>query len=419
MKFFRLALFPLLGSVLLYFSACSLQFHTRPSETVPSQEKPYVVMLSLDGFRWDYAEKVPTPNLDYIAANGVKAKAMIPSFPTKTFPNHYTLATGLYPDHHGIIQNTFYANGLQAGYSIGNRAAVENGAFYGGEPIWVTAQKQEVRSASYFWVGSEADVQGMHPDIWKLYEHDFPFENRVDSVIAWLELPEAVRPQLIMFYFHEPDAVGHHKGPDSPETAQMVMRLDSLVGRFLTRLNRLPIKDQVNFIVVSDHGMGPISPERVVFFEDYLKPEWVDQVLGSNPTYLLQPNPGYADSVVLALSRVEHLHAWKKEDIPARLHYGTNPRIFDVVLVADSAWSLAERRNFSPARYTGGTHGYDNANRDMGAIFYAMGPAFKTGYVQPEFPNVDVYNLVAHILGLEPAANDGDFEHVREMLSDF
>ncbi|MCF7796790.1 MAG: ectonucleotide pyrophosphatase/phosphodiesterase [Lentisphaeria bacterium] len=376
-------------------------------------------MLSLDGFRWDYTTKVHTPNLDYIAANGVKADAMIPSFPTKTFPNHYTLATGLYPDHHGIIQNTFYANDLQAGYSIGNRAAVENGAFYGGEPIWITAREQGMKTASYFWVGSEADVQGLHPDIWKKYEHNFPFESRVDSVIAWLQLPEAIRPQLIMFYFHEPDAVGHHEGPDSPETAQMIMHLDSLVGRFLNQLNRLPIKDQVNFIVVSDHGMGPISSDRVVFFEDYLKPAWVETVLGSNPTYLLQPNPGYIDSVILALSDVEHMQAWKKTEIPERLYYGTNSRIFDVVLVADSAWSLAERRNFSPGRYTGGTHGYDNANADMGAIFYAIGPAFKTGYVQPELPNVNVYNVVAQILGLEPADNDDDFEQMKGMLKDF
>ncbi|MCF7802192.1 MAG: ectonucleotide pyrophosphatase/phosphodiesterase, partial [Candidatus Marinimicrobia bacterium] len=239
MKFFRLILLSALSAVLLYFTACSVQIHTQSSEEVSPRQKPYVVMLSLDGFRWDYAAKVPTPNLDYIAANGVQADAMIPSFPTKTFPNHYTLATGLYPDHHGIIQNTFYANDLQAGYSIGNREAVENGAFYGGEPIWITARKQGLKTASYFWVGSEADVQGLHPDIWKIYEHNFPFESRVDSVIAWLQLPEAIRPQLIMYYFHEPDAVGHHAGPDSPETTQMVMKLDSLVGRFLNQLDQL------------------------------------------------------------------------------------------------------------------------------------------------------------------------------------
>jgi len=388
----------------------------KPQHPPTDDQKPYVIMLSMDGFRWDYASKVPTPNLDYVAANGVKAESMTPSFPTKTFPNHYSLATGLYPDHHGIIQNTFYANDLQAGYSIGNRDAVENGAFYGGEPIWVTADKQGMKTASYFWVGSEAPVQGMHPDIWKPYQHNFPFENRVDSVMAWLQLPENIRPHLITFYFHEPDGVGHREGPDSHQTEEMILRLDSLVGRILSGLKKLSIKDQVNLIIVSDHGMGPVSPNRVVFFEDYLKPAWIDTFLGGNPTYLLQPNPGFTDSVLNALSSVPHMKSWKKSAIPERLHYGTNPRIYDVVLVADSAWSLALHKGFTPGRYSGGTHGYDNANADMGAIFYALGPAFKSGYIQPKFSNVDVYGLVAKILGLQPAPYDGNLDDVRGML---
>ncbi len=413
MKLFtRIALALFLVAILI---SCSNQPGKTPG-TTPAVDQPYVVMLSMDGFRWDYASQVPTPNLDYIASHGVKAQAMIPSFPTKTFPNHYSIATGLYPDHHGIIQNTFYANDLHAGYSIGNRQAVENGAFYGGEPIWVTADKQGLRTASYFWVGSEAPIGNLQPDIWKTYEHTFPFPAREDSVIAWLQLPENIRPHLITFYFHEPDAIGHKKGPDSPKTAQVIMHLDSLVGRFLKKLDQLLIQEQVNFIIVSDHGMGNISPERVVFFEDYLNPAWVDTFLGSNPTYLLQPDSGYADSVILALSKVPHIKAWKKSEVPARLHYGTNPRIYDVVLVADSAWSLGKHKGFSPGRYTGGTHGYDNADDDMGAIFYAIGPAFKSGYVQLKFPNVDIYPLLAHLLKLKPAPNDGNFSEVQGML---
>jgi len=273
-----------------------------------------------------------------------------------------------------------------------------------------------MKTASYFWVGSEAPVQGMHPDIWKPYQHNFPFENRVDSVVAWLQLPENIRPHLITFYFHEPDGVGHREGPDSHQTEEMILRLDSLVGRILSGLKKLSIKDQVNLIIVSDHGMGPVSPDRVVFFEDYLKPAWIDTFLGGNPTYLLQPNPGFTDSVLNALSSVPHMKSWKKSAIPERLHYGTNPRIYDVVLVADSAWSLALHKGFTPGRYSGGTHGYDNANADMGAIFYALGPAFKSGYIQPKFSNVDVYGLVAKILGLQPAPYDGNLDDVRGML---
>ena len=178
-------------------------------------EEPYVVMLSVDGFRWDYPDKVPTPNLDYIAENGVKAKSLKPAFPTKTFPNHYSMATGLYPDHHGIVLNSFYDEEMDKYYEIRNREAVENPDFYGGEPIWVTAENQNVTSASYFWVGSEAAVNGVSPTYWKKYDHSFHFEQRIDSVIAWLQLPEKERPHLILWYIHEPDNIGYRLGRDS------------------------------------------------------------------------------------------------------------------------------------------------------------------------------------------------------------
>jgi len=177
--------------------------------TLNSQEKPYLVILSMDGFRWDYPEKVATPNLDSVAAVGVKAKSIIPSFPTKTFPNHYTMVTGLYPDHHGIVQNEFYDPESGRYYRIGDRKAVMDGTFYGGEPIWVTAEKQDVKSASYYWVGSEAEIGGVRPAYWKEYDGKVPFENRIDSVISWLRLPEEKRPHLILLYFDEPDGYGH------------------------------------------------------------------------------------------------------------------------------------------------------------------------------------------------------------------
>lgn len=370
-------------------------------------KKSYVVVVSLDGFRWDYAEKSKTPTLDSIEKYGVKAKSLKPSFPTKTFPNHYALATGLYPDHHGIVQNTFYDPELDAEYMIRDREAVENPDFYQGEPIWVTAEKQGVPTASYFWVGSEAPIQGIQPSIWKEYQHNFPFEQRIDSVVAWLQLPEEKRPQLIMLYFHEPDHVGHAYGPDSPETADMVGHLDSLMGVLSKKLNELPVAKNINLIILSDHGMGNVSPDRSIVFDQQVDTAWFDKIMGHNPNLLLKVKKEFYDTAWKALQQIPHLTAWKHGQVPERLHYGTNPRTLDFIVVADSSWSISF--SYDPVSYHG-AHGYDNDNPDMHAIFYATGPDFKSGYDAPTFENVDIYPLLAKLLKIEPANVDGDLE---------
>jgi len=204
--------FPVIFSAILIGSIGLFSCKQSNRSDQNSQTQPYLVMLSLDGFRWDYADKVPTPNLDKIAKMGVKAESLQPSFPSKTFPNHYTIATGLYPDHHGIVLNAFYDPETDRYYSIRDRKTVEDGTFYGGEPIWNTAEKQGVKAGTFFWVGSDADIQKMHPSYWKKYEHNFPFEQRIDSVISWLQLPEEKRPHLILWYMHEPDSKGHRYG---------------------------------------------------------------------------------------------------------------------------------------------------------------------------------------------------------------
>jgi len=368
------------------------------------KNKPYVVVVSLDGFRWDYASKTQTPNLDSIEKYGVKAKSLKPSFPTKTFPNHYALATGLYPDHHGIVQNTFYDPEMDAEYMIRDRKAVENPDFYQGEPIWVTAEKQGVPTASYFWVGSEATIQGLQPSIWKEYEHDFPFEQRIDSVVAWLQLPEDKRPQLLMLYFHEPDHVGHAYGPDSPATAKMVQHLDSLMGILSKKLNNLPNANNINLIILSDHGMGNVSAEKNIVFDQHVDTAWFDKIMGHNPNLLLKVKKEFYDTTWKALQQIPQLTTWKHGQVPERLHYGTNPRTLDFIVVADSSWSISFSDD--PVSYEG-AHGYDNANKDMHAIFYAIGPDFKVGYKAPVFENVDVYPLLAEILQVTPAQTDG------------
>ncbi len=374
----------------------------------------YLIMLSMDGFRWDYTDKTETPNFDRIASEGVKAESLKPCFPTKTFPNHYSIATGLYPDHHGIVQNSFYDPEMDAYYAIRDRQAVENGEFYGGEPIWNTAEKQGVKAGCFFWVGSEADVQGMYASYTKKYNHDLPFSQRVDSVVAWLELPEEKRPRLIMWYMHEPDSKGHYYGPENPGLMPTITTLDSLLGVFLDHLEELPIYEDINIIVTSDHGMGQTSNERVVYLDDYIEEEWFSTIQGYNPTYLFKVKEEHRENAFNALKEIENVSVWKHGEVPERLHYGTNPRTLDFILVADSSWSVGWRKD--EGRFDGGAHGYDNSNKDMHAMFYAMGPDFRENYIHPTFENIDIYPLIAEILGLQPAEVDGKLENVKEML---
>ncbi len=398
----------------LTFLACLNCFYScKPKTKTIAEDKPYVIMLSVDGFRWDYASKANTPNLDYIASKGVKAESLKSSFPSKTFPNHYSMVTGLYPDHHGIVLNMFYDEKMDATYSIGKRDAVENPDFYGGEPIWVTAENQGVTTGSYFWVGSEAPVKGVYPTYWKRYDHNFPFEQRIDSVIAWLQLPEVKRPHLITWYMHEPDHIGHVYGPDSPEIIKTVEYLDSLIGAFFKKIEALPI--EINIIITSDHGMGNISSDKTRVLDNYVDTSWFEMIMGWNPNFNLKVKECYLDSAFSVLSNIPNIKCWKSGMVPERFHYGEHSRTLDLIVLADSSWSVIWSWDEEDDR---GTHGYDNRNTDMHGIFYAMGPAFKTAMIHPTFQNTDLYSLIAHILGLQPVQTDGSIENVRGMFKE-
>ena len=279
-----------IGIILLFASGLSIHANR------PNPRDQYVVMLSMDGWRWDYARRVPTPNLDRIAAQGVKAAYMIPAFPTKTFPNHYSMATGLYPGNHGIVANNFFCPELNMTFRLGDRTTVENPVFYGGEPIWVTAEEQGLITASYFWVGSEAPIQGIQPTYWKRFDGSVPLAAQIDTVIYWLNLPLEKRPRLITFYSHQPDSHGHDYGPDSPQVDAMLVKLDSLVGVLMHKLSELPIANRINLIVTSDHGMTQLNAERYIDLSRYVQRNWFERVHGSNPLFLLKPKETMVDS---------------------------------------------------------------------------------------------------------------------------
>jgi len=374
----------------------------------------YVVLVSFDAFRWDYSSIYKTPNLDKLATEGVKAGRLVSSFPTNTFPNHYSIATGLYPDHHGIVNNTFFAPDLGLIYRIGDRSAVENPAFYDGEPIWVTARKQGLISASFYWVGSEAPVAGMHPDYWKKYDESVSYDARIDTVVKWLNYPASKRPSVVTLYFDEPDATSHDYGPVSPETGEIVSLLDSLLGVLRMKLSNLPHSRKINLIVLSDHGMAAVSSDRYVNIRDVVPARMIKNIYGGNPVLFIDPAEDKKDSVLLLINNTRGVKAWAKENLPPRWHYGTSERISAVVAVADSSWYLASRPLIG--KFKGGAHGYDNRNSDMYGIFYAAGSAFRRNYSVEELNNVDIYNMVCRILNLKPSVNDGDESQIRKIL---
>jgi predicted AlkP superfamily pyrophosphatase or phosphodiesterase len=398
--YLRIAAFSL---VLLVYKPCVSQ------EITSTQNDTYVVMLSLDGFRWDYSSLYNTPNLNRIAQEGVKADAMISCYPSKTFPNHYSMATGLYPDHHGIVNNSFFDSRLGF-YSISDRQSVEFPDFYDGEPIWITAEKQGVKTASFYWVGSEAQIKGIQPTYWKKYKQRVPFATRIDTVIHWLALPEAARPRLITFYFHEPDWTSHEYGPASPQTKIMVERIDSLIGVFVGKVKALPNASKINIIIVSDHGMAQLSKDKVINLSTYINKDWFEIVAGGNPIYNLQPKEQFKKQALESLRKIPYLKVWERDSIPKRYHYGTNPRVCDILIEADFGYSVSWTDD--KERFSGGAHGYDNMYPEMQGIFFAFGPAFKKGYRQTPFINTDLYPMIAFILGIKPEPTDGKIGEV-------
>jgi predicted AlkP superfamily pyrophosphatase or phosphodiesterase len=381
-------------------------------------EKPIVILIGLDGLRWDYLRKYRPPNLSRLAAGGVQAKRMISSFPSLTFPNFYTLATGLYPEHHGIVSNTMFDPRFNEHFTPLN-GATSKGKWWGGEPIWSTAEKQGVRAACMFWPGSEAEVAGARPSDWLPYRQDFPIEARVKTVLGWLARPAGERPRLVTLYCHEVDTAGHRFGPNSPECAAAVAKVDSAVGSVVEGVHRLGLDAVANFVVVSDHGMTEVSPDRVVAISSLVAPNAVE-VDFSGAVAGLRPRHESADQLYEALvaAKPGHIHVYRRENMPERFHFRDNARIPPVILVADEGWMILKQPllDEQAQNFLHGAHGFDPALRSMGATFIASGPEFRKGITIPPFRNIEIYDLLCATLGLKPAPNDGDGSLAEEVL---
>ena len=384
----------------------------------PPAARATVVLVSLDGFRYDYLDLYPSPNLHRIIAGGVRAP-LVPVFLTKTFPNHYSIVTGLYPPNHGIVDNTMYDPVFDAVFRITDTIEVPASRWWGGEPLWVTAEKQGQVSAAFFWPGSEAEIGGVRPHYWKRFNSRVPNPDRVRQVLDWLTLPEST-PTFVTLYMSDVDGAGHDSGPANPAIAAAILRVDSAMGQLLDGITRLGLDDHVNVVVVSDHGMSKTSADSVVALDDYMALDLLARTTGGNPVYGLWPTPGMEDSVYAALhGKHPHVQVWKRDEIPIRFHYQGHRRIPPILALADVGWSIAVRRRDvveHPERFNGGTHGYDDTLAVMRSIFLAQGPAFRSGYVAPAFRNIHIYDLISKVLGLTPAPNDGSADSTASLL---
>lgn len=394
-----------LGTMPKPLSVVSAQDNGSGGINRPAQQtKPYVILLSFDGFRADYLDRYPTPNFRRVIDQGVRAEGLIPIFPSKTFPNHYTIVTGMYAEHHGLVANGFYDPKREAAYAMADRSTVRDGSWYGGEPIWVTAEKQDMVTAPIFWPGSEAAIKGIRPSYWKEYDGKVPNSDRVDNLLAWLKLPAEKRPHFYTLYMSDVDTAGHRYGPGAPQVKQAIEAVDRELGRLLDGLQASPIRDRIFLVIVSDHGMSESTPEQYTAIDSLIDMKGVEVADGGpNANLHISGGPQRVREVWNELNqKLKHGRAYLRADIPYRFHYRSNPRIGDVVVIMDEHYQIGLSERAPHA--AGGSHGWDPTLASMQGIFLAMGPGIANGATIQRFENIHIYPFLAEILGLRPAA---------------
>ncbi len=382
-------------------------------------QQPYTILISFDGFRHDYMDRGITPNLWKIANNGVKASSLRPVYPSKTFPNHISIITGMYPENHGIIANTFYDPFTKETYKINDSVQVKNARWYKGEAFWETAQRNGIIAASFFWPGSEVELDYRRPKYYKTYDHDFSYKGRVDGVISWLQLPYTERPKFLTVYFDATDSYAHNYGPDSDSTNYAIALLDSMAGYLTSQLAQINLLDSTNLIFVSDHGMTNMDTTKYIDVEAILGDEKVE--MWNWGTYcLIQPNKNRINEAYNRLKANEnHYKVYKKSEVPDFYHFTNNPMFSDLILITDLGWEAGNtkgRKNF--VRWNAkGNHGYEKDVMDMHGYFVAMGPSFKKNFRTGTLWNIDIYPLLCEIYNI-PVRNgiDGKAERIRFLL---
>ena len=387
-------------------SGTDLSYYGEPSTPL--------ILISIDGFRWDYFDKVETPNFDRLIANGSKADGLKTSYPSKTFPNHISIVTGNYPSNHGIISNYFYDADFDEYFYIGaGSTAAQDGKWIDAEPIWVTIEKQAKRAMIMFWPMSDAEIMGIRPSKYYEYNEDPTHLDRMDQILSWLLHTGNARPSFLASYFSVVDSKGHSYGPDGDETIEAIRVVDKAIGHLIDGLEAQNILNEVNIMIVSDHGMTETPDTKVINIADYINLDDVVTV-GGGPFMEIRPNEGKLESVYQALQNIDNTQVFKKEDIPDKFNYKNNNRIEPILLLADEHWSI-----MTPGRTPiAGSHGYDPDYQSMNGIFIAHGPAFKSGFSGPEIHNIHLYEMMCKILGVVPANNDGSLDVSNVFLND-
>jgi predicted AlkP superfamily pyrophosphatase or phosphodiesterase len=407
----------LTGAVCAAQSTSTVIEFPNPPNAAAQQAKHYIVLVSLDGFRYDYPTKYGAKNLLAMAARGASAPdGMIPSYPSVTFPNHYTIVTGLYPDHHGIVANAFFDPARKETYAFTNPKATGDASWYGGTPLWVLAEQQGMRSACFFWPGSDAGIQGKRPSYaMGPYDDAYPDEKRVEQVLAWLHLPPEMRPHFITLYYPNTDHAGHTYGPDAPETAEAVRHVDEMMGKLSDGIaaSGLP----VDLIVLADHGMETLQGGWV----NLDKWAYLSQLETSGPLLYAKSEADAEKAYQSLLGSSDKFKVYRRAEAPAYLHYSSNPREGDPVVVPTGPYTIVAHDPNSgggkrmPPR---GGHGYDPRQMpSMKAIFFAAGPDIRPGVTLASFENINVYPLIVEILGLRTGPVDGDIRVLQGILN--
>ena len=387
-----------------------------------AQKAHYVVLVSLDGFRWDYAKRDGAVNLLALGRKGVWApQGMMPSYPSLTFPNHFTMVTGLYPEHHGLVANSFYDETKHARYAIGDAKAVQDGSWYSGTPLWSLAESQGMHAACLFWPGSEAEIAGRRPTWYAVFDGktqatDDVQKARIEDAVALLKMPEAERPHFITIYYSEPDHEGHEFGPDAPQTKAAALKMDAMIGKLKKALDatKLPI----DLVVVSDHGMAKVQGGWIDL-DDFVD---LSDFETAGPLLYGKSEEDRARVYDKLKKASAQFVAYRRKDVPAGLDYNQNPREGDPVIVATGPYAI--RAHKPPADKTDnppepGMHGFDpHKIAEMKASFFAAGPDIVAGKTVAPFENVNLYPWIAHMLGLQAPKNDGNLNILAGTLRD-
>jgi predicted AlkP superfamily pyrophosphatase or phosphodiesterase len=361
--------------------------------------KPYVILISADGFRADFTELYNATFLKSVSKKGVRAQFMTPSFPTLTFPNHYSIVTGLYPGHHGLVDNTYFDKSSGLEYRMGNKQMVAEGKWYGGTPLWVLAEQQKMLSASFYWVASEADIQNTRPTYYYVYNEKIAIATRIKAVKDWLSLPEDQRPHMITFYFPQVDHEAHTYGPNDKHVEEAVHFVDSSVNALQAELASLNLP--INYIFVSDHGMTKVDIDHTIGMPKAIDTTVMRVPWGDALIHVYAKDTSKLIAAYNELKKDTSISVYKLDETPAYWHYKKSDdkynRFGDLIVVPH----LPKVFNFSTRKTTLGKHGFDNHHPDMRATFMAWGPAFKSGLTIKDFENVNIYPLIAKILGLQ------------------